>query len=113
VLAPNSGPWGIAPGPDGALWFTEWGAGQLGRINLAGAITEYPMPANGPLSGQYSAWITAGPQGELWFTDPQLNRIGEAVFVTANLTVSPASGAYKTILTFTGSGFAPQWRHGF
>src|SRR5438093_534991 len=32
----------IAAGPDGALWFTESLAGQIGRITANGAITEYP-----------------------------------------------------------------------
>jgi streptogramin lyase len=32
----------LVPGPDGALWFLEDSA--IGRINMAGAITEYPLP---------------------------------------------------------------------
>jgi streptogramin lyase len=32
----NSGPTGITTGPDGALWFTEGGANQIGRITTAG-----------------------------------------------------------------------------
>jgi hypothetical protein len=51
--------------------------------------------------------ITAGPDGALWFTEFNVNNIGQAVFVTASLSVSPASGSYRRSLTFTGSGFAP------
>src|SRR6185436_7692435 len=31
VPTPNSSPWGITVGPDGALWFTELVGGKIGR----------------------------------------------------------------------------------
>ncbi len=37
----NSDPTGIAPGPDGYLWFTEMGDNKIGRIS-----TEPPLPSN-------------------------------------------------------------------
>jgi hypothetical protein len=40
----------------------------------------------------------------LWFTDTY---VGEAVFVTASLTVTPDSATDGTPLMFSGSGFAP------
>jgi streptogramin lyase len=68
----GSVPFGIAAGPDGALWFTEYVAGsngapntasRIGRITTAGAVTEFalPDPASTPQG------ITAGPDGALWF----------------------------------------------
>jgi streptogramin lyase len=93
----------IASGPDGAMWFTEY-SNYIGRITTAGAITQYPAPA----SGNYG--ITTGPDGELWFAEANLNKIGEAVFVTAGLSVSPSTGVYGTKLTFMGSTFAPRER---
>jgi hypothetical protein len=94
-LAAGSNPLGIRVGPDGALWFGA--ARQLGRITTAGAITQYPLPYQG--SG-----VTTGPDGELWFAD---SYVGEAVFVSAGLTVTPDSTIDGTPLTFSGSGFAP------
>ena len=40
---PNAGsnPYGIAAGPDGALWFTQYNGNRIGRITTAGAITEF------------------------------------------------------------------------
>ncbi|MFD0471315.1 hypothetical protein ACFQ0B_25630 [Nonomuraea thailandensis] len=35
---------GITLGPDDALWFVEIGAGQVGRIDTTGKITEHPLP---------------------------------------------------------------------
>jgi virginiamycin B lyase len=68
-----NGSFGIAAGPDGALWFTELG-GQfglstgphhIGRITTAGAVTQYPLPST---SGTPTG-ITSGPDGALWFTE--------------------------------------------
>jgi hypothetical protein len=72
----NAAPVGITAGPDGALWFTESGGGgsnKIGRINSAGAITEYPLSHLGQPWG-----IAAGSDGALWFTESlggQLGRI--------------------------------------
>ena len=58
-----SNPFGIAPGPDGNLWFTESNGGKIGRITPAGAVTEFSLP-------------TAGPDGALWFTEQTVKRVG-------------------------------------
>jgi virginiamycin B lyase len=60
---------GIATGPDGALWFTEYSTHRIGRITTAGAIAEYGTSGN-PSS------IVAGPDGALWFTEDSANLIG-------------------------------------
>lgn len=61
----ESGLAGIAPGPDGNVWFTEFKAGKIGRITPSGAVTEFPLskPEAGPTA------IVAGPEGDIWFTE--------------------------------------------
>jgi streptogramin lyase len=44
VPTASSGVLGITAAPDGNLWFTEQSANKLGRITLAGVITEFPLP---------------------------------------------------------------------
>jgi streptogramin lyase len=65
-------PFGIAPGPDGNLWFTEMSGSRIGRITLQGSIIEFPTPTSnaGPTG------ITAGPDGNIWFTEAYANQIG-------------------------------------
>jgi trimeric autotransporter adhesin len=54
----------IAAGPDGALWFTNYGNGSIGRITTGGTVTNYTDPSiSGPTG------ITVGPDGALWFTN--------------------------------------------
>ena len=36
--------YGITAGPDKALWFTEQVGNRIGRISVAGAVIEYPLP---------------------------------------------------------------------
>jgi virginiamycin B lyase len=58
----------IAAGADGALWFTEPFARRLGRITVAGQVTEYK--AGRFCAGESTCWpdhITAGPGRTLWF----------------------------------------------
>jgi hypothetical protein len=59
-------------GPDGALWFTEATGNQIGRITVAGTITEFPLPT----AGSQPKGIAAGPDGNLWFTELAGNHIG-------------------------------------
>jgi streptogramin lyase len=66
---------GIAIGPDGNLWFTEYDIGTsaiengyslIGRITTAGSITEFSG-----LSGHGANQISPGPSGDphMWFTE--------------------------------------------
>lgn len=62
----------IVAGPDNALWFTEFGKSQIGRLDPAtGNITEYPVELGSGPDG-----ITVGPDGALWFTEYQFSKIG-------------------------------------
>jgi len=59
------GPAGIAAGPDGNLWFTEWRVNQVAKVTTSGVFTEYPVP-----TASSTPWgIAAGPDGNLWFTE--------------------------------------------
>jgi len=72
---------GIAAGPDGALWFTDSGNGEIGRIATDGTITMQVDISVGVSNG-----ITAGPDGALWFTSggnpAHIGRITTAGIVT-------------------------------
>jgi len=60
VPTPGGLPWDIKPGPDGNLWFTELAGDQrhIGKITMAGDITEYPVPDNSGVAG-----IATSPAG--------------------------------------------------
>jgi virginiamycin B lyase len=71
----------IAAGPDGALWFTEFGLGssldntggnKIGRITVDGAIRQFKIPtvSSGP------AGIAPGAHGTIWFTEQLGDKLG-------------------------------------
>lgn len=57
---------GIAEGPDGALWLTDWGDGQILRVSVGGQITTYSLV---PYDLGEPQGIAAGPDRALWFAD--------------------------------------------
>ena len=81
---------GIAVGPDGNIWFTEFHSRRIGRITPAGKITRFGEPARGP------ADITTGPDGALWFTEYG-ERVGR-ITTTGKITELPVPfGNYRGI----------------
>jgi streptogramin lyase len=91
-VVPASAPLGITAGPDGNLWFTEYFAGQIGRVTPSGTITEFAVsPTSSPDA------ITKGPDGNLWITDAGTNKIGRITpggTVTEYAIPTPALGLY-------------------
>jgi virginiamycin B lyase len=70
-LADGALPFGIALGPDGALWFTERGTDSVGRIEPDGTLGTWTTltPGADPTA------IAAGPDGNIWFTEQGVNAI--------------------------------------
>jgi virginiamycin B lyase len=66
-----SSPIDIAGGPDGTMWFTNFGNDSIGRITSAGTVFNYTDPSVSSPDG-----ITAGPDGAMWFTNAGNNSIG-------------------------------------
>jgi virginiamycin B lyase len=65
----------ITAGPDGALWFTNYGdhcrtvCGSIGRITTRGKVTNFDPTINFYCGGAACGTaITSGPDGALWYT---------------------------------------------
>jgi hypothetical protein len=101
---------GITVGPDGALWFTPglYNGDQIGRITTAGVVSGYPLPVDYDVT---TFSIATGPDGSLWFVESSfesspLQKIGQLLFPTATLAITPSSGSPGTNVTLNGSGFS-------
>ena len=63
----------LTAGPDGAVWFVaeaaEGPSFNLGKVTLAGKVTEFPLSVPAPPSHNYRrpGTIAAGSDGNLWF----------------------------------------------
>jgi sugar lactone lactonase YvrE len=94
----NSGPLGIAEGPDGNMWFTEGSANRVANVTIAGVFTEYVVPRAD--SGPYG--IAAGPDGNIWFTESGTYVQGTEVFTGAVAKVT-TSGVFNEYIVPTPS----------
>ena len=85
--APDMGavPRGIVAGPDGAMWFTESGADQIGRITADGTINEYPLPSRNQVHA-FPDGIVLGPDGAIWFTETLYGALGRIDVATGAIT---------------------------
>jgi hypothetical protein len=76
----------IVSGRDGALYFTQFQGNELGRVTLAGEVTEVPLPGAStiyePPAGPYD--LAVGPEGAIYVTEELLGRIAR---VTAGGTL--------------------------
>lgn len=101
-LLPTSGagPYAIAEGPDGNLWFTEQTGNKVGRITPSGTITEYSLAQ----SNSYPADIVSGPGGALWFTSSNGGYVGKITTSGVVTQYSLPSGAQPLGITVGPDG---------
>ena len=100
----GSGPQIICVGPDKALWFTETGAGAIGRLTTGGKYKEFS-------TGQkYSVpfGIATGPDGALWFTDPGIYSIGRMT-TKGKVTFYAVPGSYPALAKIAAGPDGRMW----
>ncbi|MGH2748722.1 MAG: virginiamycin B lyase family protein [Actinomycetota bacterium] len=67
----GSRPHDVAPAPDGTVWYTAQGSGELGRLDPETGETDHiPLGAGSAPHG-----VIVGPDGAPWITDGGLNAI--------------------------------------
>ena len=100
-FGPNTDPFGIVFGNDGAYWFGEFGANRIGRVTPSGGSTSLDMPANsGPRH------LTKGADDTLWVGLENAKKIARVTGVSAprSLPVVPTGNGNET---GTGAGIVP------
>jgi virginiamycin B lyase len=61
----------------GDVWFTEFNADSLGRLDpQTGHIRQYPLSARTSVQTLYPYGVSIDPQGMVWFTEAGANRLG-------------------------------------
>lgn len=69
----GDGPFGITPGPDGNVWFTNRFSNEIVELTPTGTVTEYALSSPSALPHE----IVGGRDGNLWFTEFGTNKIGK------------------------------------
>lgn len=103
-VPPGSHPHDVAPAPDGSVWYTAQGSGELGRLDpTSGQTVHIPLGAGSAPHG-----VIIGPDGAPWVTDGGLNAIVRVDPVSEAVTLFPlpAGSAYANLNTaaFDGQG---------
>ena len=90
-------PAGIAVDASGAVWFTEFAGGKVGRF-AGGRFTQFSLPGSGASS---PADLVNGPDGARWFTDATNSviwRISSAGRRNRSALTSPRASPSRVIL---------------
>ena len=64
-LTSGNGAWGVAPGPDGNVWFTQDNSNSVARVTPDGVVTEF----SAGLTKGCPKGIALGPDGNLWVAE--------------------------------------------
>lgn len=95
----GSSPHDVAPAPDGTVWYTAQGSGELGRLDPSTGRT------HNVALGQGSAphGVIVGPDGAPWITDGGLNAIVRVDPVTERVRLFPLpqNSGYANLNTAT------------
>jgi virginiamycin B lyase len=78
--------YGVAAGPDGAIWSAGWGSSTgnaVARTTVAGETTVYPITFTG--SSRPGTGLSVGPDGAMWFVDTGTKSIGR---ICVNVSVT-------------------------
>jgi virginiamycin B lyase len=100
----GSRPHDVAPAPDGTVWYTAQGSGELGRLEPATGQTRHIRL--GSRSAPHG--VIVGPDGAPWITDSGLNaivRVDPGTEAVQVFPLPPASGhANLNTAAFDGRG---------
>ena len=100
----GSHPHDVAPAPDGGVWYTAQGSGELGRLDPATGETRHIELG----AGSAPHGVIVGPDDAPWITDGGLNAIVRVDPATEEVQRFPLpegrGGANLNTATFDGSG---------
>ena len=100
----GSRPHDVAPAPDGGVWYTAQGSGELGYLDPDSGATRHIALG----SGSAPHGVIVGPDGLAWVTDGGLNAIVSVDPGTDAVTTYPlppdASNANLNTAAFDGAG---------
>jgi virginiamycin B lyase len=96
----NPSPVSLVLGPDGALWFEDYGDGLIVRMTTSGEMTSFPIPLDATY-GQLD--MAFGPDGNLWFTMGPVGMIGrmtpQGLFSAYKVPTPPFTASFPNAIT--------------
>jgi virginiamycin B lyase len=110
LLSLPSGPNELALDRAGDLWFTEFSADRLGRLDpRTGQIRQYALSARSSVLTLYPYGITIDQEGMVWFTESGTNRLGRLDPLTGALRLFSAPDPQARLMEVTSDGQGSLW----
>jgi virginiamycin B lyase len=91
-------------GSTGALWFSEHGAGKIGRINGDGTLSEINLQTTNDAAEGFAG----GPDGAMWFTESPGARISR-IASDGTITTFPLPAEFATSMGITNGPDGAIW----
>lgn len=108
--APNE----LALDAHGAVWFTEFNADRLGRLDpRTGHMRHYPLAAKTSVQTLYPYGITIDPQGMIWFTESGANQLGRLDPTTGALQLFTAPASHALLMEVASDAQGGIWMTSF
>jgi virginiamycin B lyase len=109
-----SGPNDLAFDTHGNLWFTEFNADMLGRLDShTGLIQQYSLSATRSVEKLLPYGITIDPQGMVWFTESSKNSIGRLDPTTGAIHYFTPSDAEAQLMEIASAPDGMIWATAF
>ena len=109
-----SGPNELALDAHGNVWFTEFNANELGRVDThTGLIQHYPLLTKKSVQTLYPYGITIDAQGMVWFTESGNNHIGRLDPATGDIRFFIPAGPEAQLMEIASAPDGTIWATAF
>lgn len=110
VLSLLSAPNELALDTHGHVWFTEFSADRLGRLDpQTGLIQHYPLSATGSVQTLYPYGVIVDPQGKVWFTESGTNQLGRLDPTTGAIRLFAAPSPHALLMEIARDAQGAIW----
>ena len=104
--APNE----LALDAHGDVWFTEFNADRLGRLDpRTGHMQHYPLSPKTSVQTLYPYGVTVDPQGSIWFTESGSNQLGRLEPATGAIQVFAVPDPHALLMEIASDGQGSLW----
>ena len=114
MLTLPSAPNDLALDRHGDVWFAEFNADRLGRLDpRTGGMQQYLLAGNKTVQQLAPYGITVDSQGIVWFTEIGVERIGRLDPVTGHIRYFPLPGAHVQLMEIASDAHGMIWATSF
>jgi len=110
MLSLPSAPNDLAFDRRGNLWFTEFNADSLGRLDLhTGRIQHYPLSAKKSVQVLDPYGVTVDQEGMVWFTEATNNHVGRLNPTTGKVSFFTPPGPNRSLMEVASDSHGTIW----